>query len=153
MKLLKTLIPALLLTLCFTIAQANSDLVGTFSGELTVDQGRATYRIPLELAPAAGDFAPELALRYDSSAGNGLLGMGWSIEGLAAVSRCPRTIAQDGARGGIEYNSNDRFCLDGQRLVAIKGAYGANGTEYRTEINNHSKIISYGQQGSGPGLF
>jgi hypothetical protein len=53
-------------------------------------------------------------------------------------------LAQDGVRGSINYDANDRFCLDGQRLVAISGTYGADGTEYRTEIESFSKVISRG---------
>jgi hypothetical protein len=75
---------------------------------------------------------------------NGLLGLGWHLEGLPSIGRCPRTIAQDGVRGSINYDANDRFCLDGQRLVAISGTYGADGTEYRTEIESFSKVISRG---------
>jgi hypothetical protein len=39
----------------------------------------------------------------------------------------------DGAIGGVNYDGNDRFCLDGQRLVAITRTYGSDGAEYRTE--------------------
>ncbi|RJQ47777.1 MAG: hypothetical protein C4528_04055, partial [Gammaproteobacteria bacterium] len=60
---------------------------------------------------------------------------------------------QDGFRGGINYDANDKYCLDGQRLIAVSGAYGANGTEYRTERESFTKIISYGTQGTGPSYF
>src|SRR6185503_15887383 len=97
---------------------------------------------------------PKLALVYNSQAGNGLLGVGWSLEGLSSITRCPRTMAQDGVRGGINYDANDRFCLDGQRLMAINGSvYGADGTEYRTERESFSKVISYGAAGNGPAWF
>src|SRR5262249_54374050 len=86
-----------------------------------------------------------------SQAPNGILGMGWSLAGLPAISRCAATIAQDSARGAITYTSTDRFCLEGQRLVAISGTYGGNGTEYRTEVDGLSRIISYGCAGTGPG--
>jgi hypothetical protein len=38
-------------------------------------------------------------------------------------------------------------------LVAVSGAYGANGTEYRTEIESFTRIISYGTTGNGPNWF
>jgi hypothetical protein len=97
---------------------------------------------------------PKLALVYNSQAGNGLLGVGWNLEGLSAITRCARTVAQDGVRGSVNYDSNDRFCLDGQRLVMVSGSsYGADGAQYRTERESFSKIISFGQAGSGPAWF
>jgi RHS repeat-associated protein len=57
------------------------------------------------------------------------------------IMRCPRTLAQDGIHGGANYDANDRFCLNGQRLVAISGTYGVSGSEYRTEIESFTRII------------
>jgi hypothetical protein len=96
---------------------------------------------------------PSLTLSYNSQGGNGLLGIGWSLDGLPSIGRCPRTWAQDGVPGGINYDANDRFCFEGQRLVAISGSYGADGTEYRTEIDSYSKILSHGTAGTGPAWF
>lgn len=99
--------------------------------------------------------APALALNYNSQVGNGLVGMGWSLGGLSAVTRCPKTLAQDSVKGNVNLDNNDHFCLDGQRLMAIAGVYGGDGTEYRTEIESFSKIISYnnGTSGTGPTWF
>jgi len=85
-----------------------------------------------------------------------LLGVGWSLSGLSAITRCPQTTAQDNNIHGVDFSANDRFCLDGQRLVPEDGNYsdyGASGKEYRTEINSFSKIISYGSAGTGPAWF
>jgi len=112
--------------------------------------GAFTYTIPIATPPGTAGIEPKLSLAYNSQGGNGLLGMGWSLAGLSVMHRCPRTVAQDGVLGGVNYDGNDRYCLDGQRLVAISGAYGADGTEYRTETESHSRIVSYGSQGSGP---
>jgi hypothetical protein len=97
--------------------------------------------------------APNLAIEYDSAEGSGLLGKGWFLSGLSRIDRCERTVAQDGAGGTINYDANDRFCMDGHRLVAISGAYGGDGTEYRTESESFSKIVSYGISGNGPAWF
>jgi hypothetical protein len=117
------------------------------------ETGAATYEIPITVPPGTAGMVPSLSLSYNSQAGNGLLGMGWQLEGLPSLGRCPRTIAQDGVRGGVNYDANDRFCLDGQRLIAISGAYGADGTEYRTEIESFSKVVSRGTAGTGPAWF
>jgi hypothetical protein len=123
-------------------------------GKMGVSEtGAATYEVPITVPPGTAGMVPSLSLSYNSQSGNGLLGMGWQLEGLPSLGRCPRTIAQDGVRGGINFDADDRFCLDGQRLMAISGAYGADGTEYRTEIESFAKVISRGTAGTGPAWF
>jgi hypothetical protein len=140
-----------LLALCVSVsAQAQMALPGKF--EVT-DTGSASYTIPISIVPGTAGLEPKLSLQYDSRNGNGLLGVGWSLAGLPAITRCGRTIAQDGQTGGVAYDTNDRFCLDGQRLIAISGTYGADQTEYRTERESFSKVVSYGSAGSGPSWF
>ena len=39
---------------------------------------------------------------------------------------------------------HDRLCLDGSRLVAVSGSYGASGTEYRTEHEQFVKVVQSG---------
>lgn len=136
----------------FYLPMANA-MMGT-PGEFSVSpSGAATYTIPIQVPPGTAGMQPNLSLVYNSQMGNGLFGMGWSLQGLPVIHRCPATIAQDGYKGGINYDAKDRFCMNGQRLVAINGAYGADNTEYRTEIESFAKIISYGQAGSGPAWF
>ncbi len=113
--------------------------------------GALTYSIPITVPPGASGMQPSLALNYSSQAGDGLMGVGWSLSGFSVIHRCPRTLTQDGAKGGINFDANDRYCLDGQRLISI-GAYGG-GTEYRTEIDSFSRVIGYGSQGSGHAYF
>jgi len=124
------------------------------SGQFAVNEmGAATYTVPIQLPPGTGGMEPKLALAYNSQAGNGPFGVGWSLSGLSAITRCPRTMAQDGVRGSVNYDSNDRYCLDGQRLMAVSGTYGGNGAEYRTELESFAKIVSYGSVGNGPASF
>lgn len=115
--------------------------------------GAATYSIPIIVPPGTSGMTPSLSLSYNSQGRNGLVGVGWSLEGLPSISRCPRTLVQDGARGGVNYDTNDRFCIDGQRLISISGTYGADGTEYRTEIESFVKVVSRGTAGTGPAWF
>jgi hypothetical protein len=112
--------------------------------------GAATYDIAIAVPPGTAGMVPSLKLSYSSQNGNGILGVGWTLSGLASVSRCAQTLAQDGVRGAVTFAATDRFCMDGQRLVAINGGtYGADGTEYRTEIDGFSRIISHGTTGTG----
>jgi hypothetical protein len=120
------------------------------------ESGAAEYRIPLRVPPGVAGMEPKLALAYNSQSGNGLLGVGWSLEGLSAITRCPRTVAQDGVHGAVNYDSNDRFCLEGQRLVPASGSYagyGNDGFEYRTERESFTRIVSYESAGNGPKWF
>jgi RHS repeat-associated protein len=48
--------------------------------------GSGSLTIPLATSPGRSGFGPQLALSYDSNAGNGPFGLGWSI-GLASVTR------------------------------------------------------------------
>ncbi len=110
--------------------------------------GAATYTIPIVVPPGTAGLAPSLSLNYSSQSGNGILGFGWSLGGLPAMTRCPQSYAQDNAHVGVTYTSTDRFCLDGQRLLVINGGtYGNDGTEYRTEIESYSRIILHTQGG------
>lgn len=135
------------------IGQATASGMATPVGFNVTETGAATFNIPIEVPPGTAGIAPSLSLNYTSQGGNGLLGMGWSLGGLSAIYRCGRTLIQDGAKDGVNYNANDKYCLDGQRLVAVSGAYGANATEYRTERESFTKVISYGTAGSGPAYF
>lgn len=95
---------------------------------------------------------PELALTYGSRRGNGLLGVGFAIEGLSEIRRCGKTLATEGTASGVDFDDTDRFCLDGQKLVAVNGVYGADTTEYRTERESFARIVSNGVAG-GPVSF
>ncbi len=135
---------------------AQSDKIpGMSLGSFKVgNTGSASYSIPVITPPGTNGLAPKLALSYDSQRQSGIAGVGWSLEGLPAIHRCPRTVAQDGTKGGVMYDANDRYCFEGQRLMVINGlADGANNAEYRTELDSFVRIFSYGQvatPGVGP---
>jgi hypothetical protein len=116
--------------------------------------GAATYEIAIAVPPGTAGMVPALKFSYSSQGiGNGLLGVGWSLSGLPSIGRCAQTVAQDGAHGAITFTTTDRFCMDGQRLIAVSGTYGADGAQYRTEIDAFSQIISHGTAGTGPAWF
>ena len=115
--------------------------------------GAATYAVPLAVPPGIAGLSPKLSLQYSSQGGNGLLGVGWSLSGLSAITRCPMTRATDGSPSGVNYTASDRFCMDGQRLVVSSGTYGASGATYRTELDSLSLVTSNGTAGAGPASF
>src|SRR5262245_2031172 len=48
--------------------------------------GTGSMTVPIATSPGRSGFGPSLALSYDSGAGNGPFGFGWSL-GLPAVTR------------------------------------------------------------------
>jgi len=142
------------LGLFVTNAYAISGPVGSVDGSFSVTPGgAATYSIPIKVPMGIGGIKPGVSLTYNSQAGNGLLGVGWNMSGLSTITRCPQNIAQDGQIRSVKLDANDKFCLDGQRLVVVSGTYGQSNTEYRTEQDIFSKIISKGYVNNGPQSF
>ena len=118
--------------------------VGSTVGEANVSPtGAALYNIPIVVPPGTNGVTPSVGLTYNSMSGNGFVGMGWSISGLSMISRIPKSIYQDAFAGSVEFTSDDRFALDGVRLVAKSGSYGANDATYATESETFAKITSY----------
>ena len=136
-------------------AAASTTVAGVTPGQFEVSpSGAATYKIPIQVPPGIKGTEPKLTLNYNSQGGNGHLGLGFNLTGFPKIERCGKTIAQDGSRyKGVNYDSDDKFCLNGERLIAISGTYGANNTEYRTEKDSGAKIYSYGTCGNGPCSF
>jgi hypothetical protein len=128
-------------------------VVGSLESTFSVSSsGSATLSIPIDLPAGIKDIRPNLSLTYTSQGGKGLLGLGWQISGLSVITRAGTDYYHDGFPSEVDF-TNDKFLLDGNRLCAINGQYGASGTIYSTEISTFSKIISFDQAGEGPDYF
>lgn len=140
------------LTTWSTLTHAAAPVV---RGDFNVSGGQATYSLPIDVVPGRNGHQPSLAISYASDSPNGYLGMGWNISGLSSITRCGKNLHKDGRWGGVRLNNDDRYCLDGQRLVAITGQDGGHLTEYRIENNGYSKIVSFksNYNGHGPSHF
>lgn len=111
--------------------------------------GSANYSIPIHVPQGVQGMHPSVALSYNSNGGNAVAGVGFDIAGLAAIHRCPTTLSREGVVDAVDFDDNDRFCLDGQRLVVMGGAqYGSEGAEYRLENDNSDRLRSFGSEGS-----
>lgn len=116
--------------------------------------GAATYSIPLRLPPGTAGVVPQLAISYSANSGAGYIGDGFALTGLSTISRCPTTLAQEGFRDPVDFDQFDKFCIDGQRLIATQGAYGADQSIYRTTEESFADVRAIGQFGSfGPASF
>jgi hypothetical protein len=133
--------------------------VGVVEGTPAVTgSGGAAYTIPLVVAPGTQGVQPSLGLVYNSQSGDGPLGWGWQLSGLSAITRTGTDWYHENGSPlvrGLDYGSNDRFLIDGERLVGTSGNYGANNSTYDTEQAAFSVYTSYGSTGgnSGPLWF
>jgi RHS repeat-associated protein len=133
-------------------APTGQSAAGRIEGHSKVSAtGAFSYRIPIQVPAGRAGMEPQLALKYDSSGPNGPLGVGWSIEGLSAITRCKSSVAREGFAASTkaqlprippfpEYESFDNFCLDGERLVHVGGSSTA--PEFRTEHDSFAKIVA-----------
>lgn len=154
-KSFKFLILNFLLLAALSSASAET-LVGELPGDVNVDNtGAASYSIPISLPPGTAGMQPTLSVQYSSQGGNGIMGVRFSLSGLSAVSRAPATRLYDGVVDGVDFDDLDRLALDGQRLMIVptNGVYGADGTQYRTEIDSFAKITLHGAMNSSNSWF
>lgn len=71
------------------VPNAEGYAAGMTLGEGTVTaNGQSNYVIPVITLVGRGKIQPDLALRYESSTPNGIIGVGWSLRGLSTISRC-----------------------------------------------------------------
>lgn len=125
----------------------SSTEVGVTQGQLSVSlTGGANYNIPIEVPSGINGVVPQIGLSYNSQGGNGNAGYGWNISGVSKISRIASTKYHDGINDPVDFNSMDRFAIDGQRLIVKNGTsvYGNDGTVYETESFSNIKVTSYG---------
>ena len=110
--------------------------VGSIPAEFNVSPtGAATYEIPIECPTGVGGLKPELKFVYSSQLGDGLLGCGWTISGLSAITRYPKS------------EGYEAFAIDGARLVKISKF--SNMAEFRSENDIYTRIVGYEPQDHG----
>lgn len=135
-----------LLLLAFVNVKAQQPLIHDTKGELTINgMGAANYKVPIALPPGIKDVAPQIALTYSSSGNNGIAGYGWNLVGISSITRMGTRIDLDGYVDGVDFDANDQFALDGQRLIK-------DGENYYTENYSNLKITSTGTT-TYPGAF
>ena len=142
-------------TLVHIQAQNTNLPVGSIPGTAGVSTlGAATYTIPIEVVPGTQGMQPALNISYNSAGGTGILGAQCFLAGLSSISRTGQTDFHDDNITPISLKYNDRFSIDGNRLVnSDTSSYGHNGTVYYKEFHDYSKIVSYGTAGYGPQYF
>jgi virulence plasmid B protein len=106
---------------------------------MPVESSSGDYRtsIPIRVPPFHG-LEPKLALEYDSSAGNGQLGVGWHLAGFSTIQRSGpnKTIPH--------WDSTDVYVLDGEPLVSstiLGGNYATKRQSFRQISFNGSSAF------------
>ncbi|MFZ0598843.1 MAG: FG-GAP-like repeat-containing protein, partial [Flavobacterium sp.] len=128
----------------------SSTEVGITDGQLSVSlSGAANYTVPIAVPQGINGVEPKINLQYSSQGGNGVAGYGWNIGGVSGITRIASSKFHDGVIDPVDFDSLDRFALDGQRLILKTGVYGADGAEYQTENFSNLKITSYGVHSNG----
>ena len=130
----------------------SAPLYGLTEGDFSVgEDGSARYTVPLWQPPGRGEARVDLKLKYDSNAGNGPVGVGWTLDGLSSITPCPRNFAIDGRADGVHFDGTDAYCLDGNRLLPLATS-GAE-REFRTEKETFARIVGYGMGDGVPDSF
>lgn len=130
--------------------------VGRTAGTFDVSStGAATYTIPIWVPPGPKGIHPNLAITYNSQAGESSMGPGWSIAGLPAITRCNRTYAQNGVAAAVALTVGDGYCLNGNMLRLTWGTYGQAGSYYEAEMRDFSTLAAHtaGGVSNGPAWF
>jgi len=133
--------------------RAQTTVVGAIAGAANVSPtGAFTYNIPLALPPGVSNMMPQLAITYNSQQPASIMGVGWNISGLSSITRAVTTIHHNAAVDPVDFDGNDAYVLDGQRLIRTGPASGGQ-TPYTAYIKDFRQITAYGQAGDGPEWF
>lgn len=115
--------------------------VGTIAGAAGVSpSGASTYSFGIDLPPGTNGVVPSIGAAYSSQQGNGILGLGWGLTGLSAITLANKSIYYDRVvERTVPFNNGNTFAYDGQRLL-----YNDVDQRYYTEQENFSKIEKVG---------
>jgi hypothetical protein len=109
---------------------------GTALADVT-DAGTYTTSVDVDV-PSFHGITPIIRLNYDSNAGDGPLGVGWSLSVGSQITRASRF------RGAPRFDATDQFWLDGLELLpcvaaSLSASCRAGGT-YTTRIETYARI-------------
>lgn len=105
--------------------------------------GSFSHSIPIELPAGRNGVQPKLALTYNSNNGNGMLGMGWSLSGLPAITRMNYGNGFNYGKAGFPA---DTYVGPEGRLIELGSGTGV----YHTEAETWSRYEATGNCGNGP---
>lgn len=117
---------------------SNSGIVGKTNGSFEVyPNGSASYSMPIVIPVGSGGLTPQLSISYNSFSNDGILGWGFSLNGLSVISRALGNRITDGMARAVTLTESDYFALDGNRLKEVRYSYNG---DYYAELNDLSKV-------------
>lgn len=126
--------------------------VGKTPGNLNAG-GSAGYVLPIEVPQGTNGMQPSINLNYTSIFSDGLMGIGWNLGGISAISRVNETIYHNGKSDPVRGDFTDEYSLNGNRLIVVNGRHGFANSEYRTEMEEFSKVVVQANNSYGPDWF
>ena len=124
------------------LAAVESPVIGTLKVDVSVNQGGLSAALPFSFPAGIHDLTPSFGLQYNQQAGNGLVGPGFNLAGVAVIAQCTPTLNLDGYTSGLDGSlKNTRFCLNDQRLILSSGRHGEAGATYVLQKNDNSRFI------------
>ncbi|MBN2445052.1 MAG: VCBS repeat-containing protein, partial [Spirochaetales bacterium] len=108
-----------------------------FSQQVETD-GSLSYAYAITIPPGTAGLQPDIALTYNSNAGNGMCGLGWNLRGLPVIAR-------DGSYD-VNFDEHDHYVFAGQRLI-----YSGSEGYFHTEKEGYMKIATYNTAGNRTG--
>ena len=120
-----------------------------FSEGMTPSGGK-TYTIPIATAKVNSS-VPQIAITYNSQAGNGVAGYGWNLSGASSITVTPKTIYYDNITAPVDLSKPGEcvFSLDGTRLVSNIGPL----SEYHYETAQGFILVKKHLYGSNVAYF
>jgi hypothetical protein len=76
--------------------------ISNVATDVDVRGGAVAYSLPVPLPHGPGSMRPELSIDYSNSGADGVLGVGFKISATSLISRCAKTLAQDGKTEGVK---------------------------------------------------
>lgn len=128
---------------------------GTLEGEVSISLGgSAQYSFPIETPAGTAGMSPKIFLTYDSNAGPGKLGLGWTVAGLTYISRANRTHFVDGRPGPIDFdNPKDGYDIDGLVLDGLRLVPDASNPTFFSKVVDDQTRIRVFNRGSPQQYF
>tara|TARA_R110002050_G_scaffold300435_1_gene469782 strand:+ start:1178 stop:1609 length:432 start_codon:yes stop_codon:yes gene_type:complete len=95
--------------------------VNSIPGPLNVSKGSAGYIIPVNVPAGVNGHSPKISIGYNSSSGNGLLGIGFYLGAGGAITRTKGNYVFDSKVTPVNFTNSDKIALDGERLIIYSG--------------------------------